>query len=291
MPSPSVTYTFINATTASATEVNANFTDIINSLSDSTKDLNVAAIIGTSLNITNNVTIGSSSADDVTFNASLASSIPIKTTRTYNVGSADLGLATAYFGGNSTHTVAVSAPGSGMTGDVTFTLPPTNGTANFYLRTDGSGVTTWVRPGSPDCFYAYKNTSSTVFDDSPHVLITFGAEEFDTNSTYDTTASRHTPTVAGKYLYTVSVLWQGTTGHIPQIKLCKNGSTTAGNFKYMSHRFTASATNYTAVFSAMFDMNGSTDYMEVYGINDTAGNVTVGNDQGATYFQGSWIGT
>jgi hypothetical protein len=44
MAAPSVTYTFSNGTTADATQVNQNFTDVINGLSDGTKDLTVSAL-------------------------------------------------------------------------------------------------------------------------------------------------------------------------------------------------------------------------------------------------------
>jgi hypothetical protein len=44
MAFPSVTYTFSNGTSADATQVNQNFTDVINGLSDTTKDLSVSAL-------------------------------------------------------------------------------------------------------------------------------------------------------------------------------------------------------------------------------------------------------
>lgn len=49
MAYPSVTYSFVAGQPAAAAQVNRNFTDIINGLSDGTKDLNVAAIACTSL--------------------------------------------------------------------------------------------------------------------------------------------------------------------------------------------------------------------------------------------------
>lgn len=42
-----------------------------------------------------------------------------------------------------TASVSMSAPAS-LAGDVTFVLPPTNGTSGQVLRTNGAGVTTWV---------------------------------------------------------------------------------------------------------------------------------------------------
>ena len=44
MAAPSVTYTFTNGTTANGTYVSANFTDLINALTDGTKDLTIGAL-------------------------------------------------------------------------------------------------------------------------------------------------------------------------------------------------------------------------------------------------------
>jgi hypothetical protein len=44
MSAPSVTYTFTNSTTSDATQVNQNFTDLVNALSDGTKDLTVSSV-------------------------------------------------------------------------------------------------------------------------------------------------------------------------------------------------------------------------------------------------------
>jgi len=53
MAYPEVTNTFVNGTTADATEVNQNFADVIDGVSDGTKDINVsAAVIGSTLSVT-----------------------------------------------------------------------------------------------------------------------------------------------------------------------------------------------------------------------------------------------
>jgi len=44
---------------------------------------------------------------------------------------------------NGSNKVTIAAPAS-LAGDVTFTLPPTNGTADYVLKTDGSGNTSWT---------------------------------------------------------------------------------------------------------------------------------------------------
>ena len=48
---------------------------------------------------------------------------------------------------NGSSKVTVAAPAS-LSGDVTFTLPATNGTNNYVLKTDGSGNTSWTASGS-----------------------------------------------------------------------------------------------------------------------------------------------
>jgi hypothetical protein len=45
--------------------------------------------------------------------------------------------------GGGTNKVTLSAPAA-LGGDVVFTFPPNDGTADYLLRSDGSGVTTWV---------------------------------------------------------------------------------------------------------------------------------------------------
>lgn len=49
MASVSVTYTIVNGTSTDAAQVNQNFTDIVNGLSDGSKTLNVASVRGTTI--------------------------------------------------------------------------------------------------------------------------------------------------------------------------------------------------------------------------------------------------
>lgn len=52
MPAPSVTYSFTNATTSDATQVNQNFTDLVNGLSDGSKTLTVSGIVAATSTVT-----------------------------------------------------------------------------------------------------------------------------------------------------------------------------------------------------------------------------------------------
>lgn len=147
MPSPSVTHTFANSTTADATQVNTNFTDIINGLTDGSKDLSISALTlagNFTANGTTN-TIGSASNDDLVVNASLASSIPIKTTNLYNIGSSTVGLLGAYFG-SSGGAFTTLVKGGAVGTSYTLTLPLTGGTSSYNMRTNGSGTLTFQAP-------------------------------------------------------------------------------------------------------------------------------------------------
>jgi hypothetical protein len=87
MAFPSVTYTFVNSTSADATEVNTNFTDIINGISDGTKDINISALTcAGSVTLNGTVTLGNATGDDITVNGYLASDILPKTDGTYDLG-------------------------------------------------------------------------------------------------------------------------------------------------------------------------------------------------------------
>lgn len=139
MPSPSVTYTFSNTTTADATQVNQNFTDLINGMTDGTKDFSISALtVAGTFTANGNVILGNASGDDLTITASLASSITIKTTNTYDVGSSTVGLRSIYFGNSGAFTTRLMGA---ATASYTLTLPATVGTIGQALySSDASGT-------------------------------------------------------------------------------------------------------------------------------------------------------
>jgi len=113
MAYPSVTYTFSNGTTASATEVNQNFTDLVNGMSDGTKDLNISAITAAGAATFNGtVALGNATGDDVTITGYVASAIVPKTDDTYDLGTAALAWQDGYFDG-LVYTDAISQLGTG----------------------------------------------------------------------------------------------------------------------------------------------------------------------------------
>jgi len=99
-----------------------------------------------------------------------------------------------------------------------------------------------------------------------------------TAPTFSTTVHRHTPNVAGKYVYSGQLCSSssGTTTAM-QILLYKNGN------PYVYAPFTANGTWGAAILncvitpSTVITMNGTTDYVELYGLTIGSGTITEQN--------------
>lgn len=161
----------------------------MNGLSDGTKDISVnAGTFAGNVSISGNTTIGNASGDDLTVTASLASSIPIKTTNSYDIGSSTLGLRALYFGANS-QTVKIQGSSS-MSATWTMTLPVNAGSTGQYPVTNGSGVLSWQYGASTSKTATYSATT----DDE---LISCDASSGSFNINLPTAAAGNT----GKKLY------------------------------------------------------------------------------------------
>lgn len=186
MAFPSITYNFVNGTAADGDQVDTNFQDLVNGFSDGTKDINMsAATFAGTVTCNGNVLLGNASGDDVQFNGSLATSIPIKTTRTYDIGSADLGLRVIYLGMNSTHTIALQAPSSGASADYTLTLPPVVGGVGDVPYNTGSGTLLWKPSGIVvDAAAGTSGVTLGTTDEDVHVFTPTTAITVKLNNTY-----------------------------------------------------------------------------------------------------------
>tara|TARA_R100001440_G_scaffold75251_1_gene101992 strand:- start:614 stop:1210 length:597 start_codon:yes stop_codon:yes gene_type:complete len=126
-------------------------------------------------------------------------------------------------------------------------------------------------------FEARGSAEQTGVSDNTWTKVSMNTEIFDTDSMYDASTNyRFTPTTAGKYyVYAMMSLYGGTSDQlqIANLGIYKNGS----NYKYLSNNFNNSYPhNEAALFlSTVVDMNGSSDYVELYGrANVLSGNVT-----------------
>jgi hypothetical protein len=148
MPSPSVSYSFANSTTADATQVNSNFTDLINGMTDGTKDFSINALTcGGAATLNGSVTLGNASSDDITVTGSLASTIPVKTTYSYDFASSTIGIRSIYLGSADSAARTTRLIGATVASSWTFTLPTAVGTiGQFLVDSTGGGVSAWRYP-------------------------------------------------------------------------------------------------------------------------------------------------
>ena len=134
-------------------------------------------------------------------------------------------------------------------------------------------------------FSAYLNTGAQTLSNATWTKLTFNAEEFDTNSNFDSTTNyRFTPTVAGYYQIDVSIYFDYSVSQFTNAEgaIYKNGSA----FKKVVQQGYGGYG--TGVISTLIYMNGSTDYLEVYAyISGGSGpQILSGPASTITFFQG-----
>ena len=110
--------------------------------------------------------------------------------------------------GSSSGYTAIDAPAAA--GSTTLVLPPNNGSANQYLKTDGNGNLTWGTVTSADntpAFNAYMNADTNIDHDTMHTVV-FQAEFFDTDNAYNTSTGEFTVPSGkgGKYMVSAQVI-------------------------------------------------------------------------------------
>lgn len=129
MAFPSYTYIFTNGSTADATQVNQNYTDILNGVTDTTKDLSVSAITAAGNVVLNgNVTLGISSSKTITFMGQMSSTLGIVANNLYDIGTVTSGGLRALYFSSAAASFTTKVAAQTTVADVTITLPASTGT-------------------------------------------------------------------------------------------------------------------------------------------------------------------
>jgi hypothetical protein len=134
--------------------------------------------------------------------------------------------------------------------------------------------------GNGPAFSAYQSVAQSLPNNSFGKL-QLQTKEFDTAGAFDSTTNyRFQPTVAGYYHVVGALTVAITTANFLSVAVYKNGA----SFKRGSQSKTSGAG--TQVVSCLVFLNGSTDYVELFGNQDSgaATNSQAGVD--FTYFQG-----
>ena len=156
----------------------------------------------------------------------------------------------------------------------TNTIDTISGTSNLTIGSTNSSTVTFengaVTGHMYPAFEAYKTSNQTLTDNAL-TKVQIETESFDTDNCYDNSTNyRFTPNVAGKYfVYTEVLTDAASASNLNNQKLFffKNG----GTYKQTINEFLSNPVRQTQIVaSATIDMNGSSDYLEIYIKLDTA---------------------
>lgn len=141
-------------------------------------------------------------------------------------------------------------------------------------------------PNAP-AFSAYRSTSNQSLISGAWTKIQCQTEEYDTASAYDNVINfRFTPQVAGLYQVTGTIYCSGAGLTNLAAQIYKNGA----GYKNGNNVVQTASTDGAIQVSALISMNGSTDYVELFGLFVGTNPVAVANASGnLTYFQATLV--
>lgn len=169
---------------------------------------------------------------------------------------------------NGTAAVTIS------TGQVaTFAQAPVLPAASIPQAALAAGVA-----GNGPAFSAYPSATQSLTANTVTKLL-FATEEFDTNSNF--ASSRFTPTVAGYYQINGAFLAASVGRTYNVIYVYKNGA------EYKLGQAGNSTTGVGTSVSVLVYLNGSTDYVEIYGLNGLTQSTSGTSSE--NYFQGAMV--
>ena len=135
--------------------------------------------------------------------------------------------------------------------------------------------------GVAPAFSAYAS-SATSLSNGAFTKITFDTELFDTNNNF--ASNRFTPTVAGYYQLNSAVSLGAWVATVTVIMIYKNGSELLRGT--VNANTSASIAN---VVSGLVYANGSTDYFEIYGYQNSGIANSTGSGANLVWFNGSLV--
>jgi hypothetical protein len=166
--------------------------------------------------------------------------------------------------GDTSGEITISAPA--VAGTNTLTLPASTGN----ILTSSSDVSDL--PTAPS-FSATLSATQTV-SASTYTKIAYATEHWDTDSKYDASTYRFTPTVAGYYEFIIGTRNNSSTTNI--VALYKNGT--------LWRRGVASGQQYARL--SIMDVANTTDYFEAFGFTTGTQFLNTADD---TYFQAHFV--
>ena len=148
--------------------------------------------------------------------------------------------------------IKLATPSSGS-----ISLSPANTASNLTITVPavtGTMLTTASTFGATGPSFSAWQSSGQTLSSAVTTKINYQTELWDTNSNYDTSTSRFTPTVAGYYQINAAICTASTASQ-QILAIYKNGS--------LYQRNDIPSININQISSVVY-CNGSTDYIEIY---------------------------
>lgn len=130
-------------------------------------------------------------------------------------------------------------------------------------------------------FSAYPSTAQSI-NVSTYTKINLGSKLFDTASCFNTSNSRFTPNVAGYYQITGAIIYNNAGASYSGAIIYKNG----GDVKLI---FNQNSSGISSIVSGLIYMNGTTDYLELYGYIVGGSTNSILASASLTYFDGCLV--
>ena len=176
-----------------------------------------------------------------------------------------------------------------LAADKTFKLPGADGTSGQVLNTNGSGALSFVTAPSVPIFRVIRSDYQVIANNT-HTVISFDNDSssvsFDSNNFFNTSNYRFAPTIAGYYQLTASLQFSLNSGNnLFEVAIYKNGS------EYVRCRQwnDGSNSNVEPNVTGIVPLDGSSDYVDVRGWQNSGGNISIIQGSGRTYFEGVYL--
>jgi len=159
------------------------------------------------------------------------------------------------------------------------------------VLTVAAGIPSWATPAA-SAFVGcsvYKDTTNQSLSNDTDTVISFNAEEFDTNSFHDNSSNNSRITIpsgkGGKYLVLATLGYATSSTGIRLGQIYKNGALFSASFGISA----ASAFTTRFTFSTILELSAA-DYLEIVGSQTSGGALNVNAGQGTTRFGVVYLG-
>lgn len=139
----------------------------------------------------------------------------------------------------------------------------------------GTGVTATGFGANTPAFKAYISSGQSI-SNTTMTKVTFQTEMYDTDNAYDNSTNyRFTPQEAGKYFFTVRIRFESSSTSNAQYYIAKNGDTSVNTLPTVIYGNDFDMAYHVEFLSGVLELNGSSDYVEVYVYQPSGGAVNI----------------